>query len=195
MKLLATTLLCCGAAGAAGAATLKSPMLNLHNNARVSAGTDKVRWSKGLAQDAARYAAECLPYADTELPETLGENMYWSSPFGSAEEAFGRWEAEKLNIREDGTCASACAHYLQVTDPTIKTIGCGASVCWGSYTLHVCRYSRTDSCKRSCRFEITKSGRKECVRRCRNNLSNRVISVLPDLTYVEPKADTNHNDA
>lgn len=192
MRVVLASALCCGAMAAA---TVKDPMLKMHNNARVEAGMDKVRWSKGLAQEATRYAAECLPYTDTELPVAVGENMYWSSPYGSSEEAFESWEDEKLNVREDGTCKSSCDHYFQVTDPTIKTIGCGEAVCWGSYTLHVCRYSRTDSCKRSCRYQETKTGKRDCVRRCRNNLANRVISILPDIGYVEPKAITNHDDA
>lgn len=166
---------------AARAASTKDPMLQLHNNARVMAGMDKLAWSADLAEDASRYAKECIPFHDAALATTVAENLYWASPFATAQQAFAAWNDEVRDLREDGSCTDVCDHYLRITDPTMLSVGCGEAVCWGTYTLHVCRYSKTDSCKKLCRFETSEENFVECKRRCKNNLPTRIISVLPEI--------------
>ncbi|KAL8727653.1 MAG: hypothetical protein Q9166_005889 [cf. Caloplaca sp. 2 TL-2023] len=114
--------------------------LQLHNQARQDAsrssghGRPDLKWDDNLAKQARAYAQHLanankgLQHSSGDQRPGQGENLYWSKPNGSLEDASKGWLSEKKNYHGEkigqGNFASF-GHYTQCIWPTTTKVGLG----------------------------------------------------------------------
>lgn len=131
--------------------------LRTHNCARktvvpaAAPGLPLLRWSSAIAQTAQAYADRCIWQHSGAAG--LGENLYATAPFGSAQTAAAiSWGGEFAHYNyAANSCAAGqtCGHYTQMVWRDSDELGCGISNCssgspfgasFPHWTIVVCNY-------------------------------------------------------
>ncbi len=111
-------------------------MTALHNQVRAQVGVAPLQWDPELAGEAQAWAdalgETCALEHSQRPPPPKGENLFWYSAVGTAEQAFGAWAAEAENYTyADNTCSGVCGHYTQIIWSNTRYVGCGFRECTG----------------------------------------------------------------
>lgn len=153
-------------------------VLKAHNDERMMLGENPLVWDDQLAIDSMNYAAMCKK--EHSMINKIGENLFWGMPLMPMENALNMWIGEKDNLMPDGkTCMDdkVCGHYLQIVNKKNIKVGCGTSICWDNYNMHVCRFSRQEPCGSMCNDKGGNKERKMCRRKC--NRAKRMDEPVP----------------
>lgn len=121
--------------------------LYAHNIARETSGVPPLKWDKGLARFADKWAKQRKP--DCNMIHSggpYGENIFWyrQRKMWSPEKVVTKWFEERFNYYpETNTCTSGqmCGHYTQIVWRSTTAVGCARVKCNNNRGfLVVCEY-------------------------------------------------------